>query len=314
MKVLKPDYNNLTYHGRWEKTEKGMVGHWVRPYFEFRFTGKQFTINTIGTNDYWIKIGTEEHSGNGSGADLTRIFNEVTTVNIRVKVNNNTLSPFILKSITHDGIIEPLPSKRKHNCLFIGDSLTHSDMSYSVVIPQRFNYDYTVVAQGGLALCNGRGYCEMPGPDKRTDQTKYGMESAFYFFTAPAEELEIVPYDFKLSEDYDIVFLNYGTNDRLITPEDLPEFKEKYVKLVKEVHELYPNATFYLVQPAADHETELRLKTIEEAALEACKISPKINYVSSKGWGVEISDDKVHPTPAGYKHFAEKLIEAIGLE
>lgn len=314
MKILKPDYKNISFHGRWEKTKDGMIGHWVRPYFEFKFTGTQFTINTEGLNHYWIKIGDEEHSGNGAGADITRFFPEVTTVDVKVKVTNNTSTPFVLKGITHDGVIEPLPSKRKHNCLFIGDSLTYAAESHSSIIPNKFDYDYTVVAQGGLALCNGRGYCTIPAPEHRADQTRYGMESAFYFFTAPAEALEIVPYDFKLSEDYDIIFLNYGTNDRLISDDMLPEFKEKYVKFVKEVHELYPKATFYLLLPAADHENGLRLKTIEEAALDACKISSNIKYISSRGWDVEIGEDKVHPTAAGYKLYAEKVIEAIGLK
>lgn len=314
MKFLKPNYKNLSFHGRWEKTDKGMVGHWVRPYFEFKFTGTQFTINTEGANSYRIIMDNDEYSANGAGADVTRFFNEKTTVNVKVKINNDTGFPFILKGITHDGVIEPLPSKRKHNCLFIGDSLTHDAQSHSVVIPNMFDYDYTVIAQGGQALCNGRGYCGVPAPEYRKDQTKYGMESTFYHFTALSEKVDVVPYDFKLSEDYDMVFLKYGTNDRLINEEALPEFKEKYYKLVKEVHELYPKADFYLLLPAADHETGLRLKTIEEAALKACEISPKIKYISSRGWDIEISGDKVHPTAAGYKDYALKVIDAIGLK
>ncbi len=311
MNFLKPNYKNISFHGRWQKTDEGMIGHWCRPYFEFKFTGTQLTIHTGNNNPFRITVGNNEYSSDGSGADITRHFPEVTTVNVKVKCVN-TINPFILKGISHDGVIEPLPSKRKHNCLFIGDSLTQAGESHSTVIPQKFDYDYTIVAQGGMALCDGRGYGSVP--ECKSDQTRYGMESGFYFYNSPYQHVENVKYDFKCDEDFDMIFFNYGTNDRLITEEALPKFKETYVKFVKDIHERYPKADFYLLLPAADHESGLRLKTIEEAALEACKISPKIKYVSSRGWDIEIGADNVHPTPAGYKLYAEKVIEAIGLK
>ncbi len=290
--------NSFNFHGRWEKTEFGRISQWIRPYVEF-YCDKDFKLDiktekknyTVSING--IKTEAEDGKYVVNGDSLIRI------------TADETSNPMYFKGVETDGNIKKAPSRAKH-LLFIGDSLTHSPVSHSVVLPRELDYDYTCIAQGSMSLCIGRGYLKRP--DRAGVE---GMSKAFFKLQSPITHQELTDYDFNESETPDMIFINIGTNDRLINEENTVEFKEVYVDFVGQVRALYPKARIYLLLPIADSEGGFRRDTIEWCAKKCEEKYENITYVSSRGWNVEISEDKIHPTPEGYALFANKLLEFI---
>lgn len=162
-----------------------------------------------------------------------------------------------------------------------------------------------------MALCVDRGYVKV-----REELSDYrGMSVAFFHLTSPCEgTVPMIPFDFEGDCSYDAVILNIGTNDHLTDESYVPHFVEVYREFVARLHQLYPNVPTYLLLPSADtiDGSGWRRNTIEKCAKEAEAKYSNMTYISSREWDVEISSDKVHPTEAGYKTYAEELMKAIG--
>ena len=297
------DNNAFNYHGRWEKTDGGMKSHWVRPYVEFYCDG-DFAISLgEGSGEYTVWI-------NGETTKADEGIYKVSENSLVRLIANETANTVLFKGVETEGKVEFAKSRDK-NLLIIGDSLTHSPVSHSALLPKWWDCDYTCIAQGSMALCVDRGYINV-----REELSDYrGMSAAFFYLTSPCEGIvPMIPFDFESDCKYDAVILNIGTNDHLTDETYVEGFATVYREFVKKLNELYPEIPIYLLLPSADtvDGSGWRRNTIEKCAKEAEAKYENMTYISSRGWDVEISSDNVHPTEAGYKTYAEELKKAIG--
>lgn len=299
MEYISHNSKCFNYHGRWEQTPEGAKSHWVRPYFEFITDGDFVLKFAENSGEYTVTL-----NGEVITADNGKYRTDAESL-IRVTADD-TGKPFIFQGVEAAGSISRAPS-RKHHILFIGDSLTHSPVSHSVILPREWDCYYTCIAQGGMSLCIGRGYLNRP--DRAGCE---GMSVAFFKLQNPCERGEMTDYDFSQAETPDEIFINIGTNDHLTDDSYAVEFREVYINFVGRVRALYPNANVYLLLPAADTEGGYRRDTIEASAKECEEKYDGVKYISSRDWNVEISDDKVHPTERGYKTFADALMKTLG--
>ncbi len=301
MKYIDFSDSVANFHGRWQDTEKGKLSQWVRPYVEFIVTA-DFKLDVEAEDkNYSVKI-------NGESAEPKDGVYDVSEESLVRITADETSKPMYFKGLQTDGEIKKAPSREKH-ILFIGDSLSHSPVSHTVVLPRELNCDYTCVAQGGMSLCIGRGYLNRP--DRAGVE---GMSKAFFKWQSPTTHQEMADYDFTLSEIPDMIFVNIGTNDRLIDEANTVEFKEVYVDFIGKVRSLYPTAHMYLLLPVADSEGGFRRDAIEWCAKRCEELYDNITYISSREWDVEISEDKIHPTSKGYAVYAEEILKFLKAE
>lgn len=294
----------FNYHGRWENVGDGMKSHWTRPYVEF-YCNKDFSIVlSEGSGKYRVLI-------NGEKAEAESNIYKLPENSLIRLIADETANAVTFKGIETEGKVGFAKSREK-NILFIGDSLTHSAVSHSVLLPKWWDCDYTCIAQSSMALCVDRGYINV-----KEELSDYrGMSAAFFCLTHPAEG--IVPpvlFDFESEVKYDAVILNIGTNDHLTDESWVDGFVTVYREFVKKLNVLYPDIPIYLALPVADtkhSDIGWRRNTIEMCAKEAERVYPNMKYISSRGWDVEISEDGVHPTTEGYRIYAEELKKAIG--
>lgn len=294
----------FNYHGRWESTENGMKSHWTRPYVEF-YCDNAFSIELCensGRYIVWV---------NGEAAEAENGVYKVSQNSLIRIIADETANTVTFKGVETEGKVGFAKSRDK-NLLIIGDSLTHSAVSHSVLLPKWWDCDYTCVAQGGMALCVDRGYVNV---EEELKDYK-GMSAAFFCLTHPAEGIAPpVMFDFEHDVKYDAVILNIGTNDHLTDESWVQGFVDVYREFMKKLNTLYPDIPIYLALPVADtkgSDIGWRRNTIEMCAKEAESSYPNMKYISSRGWDVEISEDGVHPTTEGYRVYAEELMKAIG--
>lgn len=313
MAFIKANNNDFNFHGRWEETAHGFIGNWCRPYVEFIFKGSEFTVVTKGPNaEYIITVDGEKYvSTEGKSHKLTVLISDSDSHLIRIaKTTTRYFLEFV--GIETEGEIEKAHNRKAHY-LFIGDSLVEAGCGFSAIIPEQTNSDYTCIAQGGLALCRGRGY--YPRPADRTEADKReGMEDAFYNWQTPIALGEHTPYDITKAETPDYIFISLATNDMLFTEQNVPGFLESFDLFVGKIRALYPNAPIYLPMPYADSENGLRRDSFEKAAIAAENKYPNTKFISVRDWDVEISSDNIHPTGKGYAQYAENLMKATGIK
>lgn len=294
----------FNYHGRWESTENGMKSHWTRPYVEFWCDG-DFSVSLCdGSGRYSVWI-------NGEVAEAQDGVYQVAENSLIRIIANETANTVTFKGVETEGKVG-FANSREKNLLIIGDSLTHSEVSHSVLLPKWWDCDYTCVAQGGMSLCVDRGYVNV----KEELKDYKGMSAAFFCLTHPGEGVvPPIPFDFENDVKYDAVILNIGTNDHLTDESWVQGFVDVYREFVKKLNTLYPDIPIYLALPVADTKDSdigWRRNTIEMCAKEAESTYANMKYISSRGWDVEISEDGVHPTTEGYRVYAEELKKAIG--
>lgn len=299
MQFFRFDDKAFTYHGRWEDRKIVKKSHWVRPYVEFFAEGEFTVLTASGSGGYTVTV-------DGESAESTDgIFSTPKKSLIRVTASNDTSAPLLFYGIAADNAPKAAES-RQRKILFIGDSLTHSEFSHSAVLPKAYDADYVCIAQGGMALCLGRGY--MNRPDRAGTES---MEVAFFKLQNPLEKGEMTDYNFTASEIPTEIFINLGTNDHLTDESYAEGFEKAYAEFVGKVRNIYKSAPIYLLLPVADTEGGFRRNTIEAAAKRCEELYESVKFISSREWNVEISDDNVHPTEAGYAAFAEELIKAL---
>lgn len=297
------DSEVFNYHGRWESTPNGMKSHWTRPYVEF-YCDKDFSFKfceSPGKYIVWI---------NGEVAETENGAYKVSENSLIRLIADETANTITFKGVETEGKVEFAKSRDK-NLLIIGDSLTHSAVSHSVLLPKWWDCDYTCIAQGGMALCVDRGYINT----KEELKAYKGMSGAFFCLTSPCEGIvPMIPFDFESDRKYDAVILNIGTNDHLTDETYVEGFATVYREFMKKLNALYPDIPIYLALPVADTKDSdigWRRNTIEMCAKEAESTYPNMKYISSRDWKVEISEDGVHPTTEGYRVYAEELKKAI---
>ena len=300
---IKSETHYFNYHGRWQEVSGGKKAHWIRPYFEFNFKGESFKI--VGTNINKISVYVDGvKQGNNVNGDYTVSSGEHL---IRVTALDSA-EPFVFNGIQTEGDISRAKSRERY-FLFIGDSLTHSAESYSVVIPELLDADYTCIAMSGIALRDGKGYYNLP-----TGQTqKLGMESAFFNYQAVNEVGRYDEYSFSNERQPESIIIQIGTNDALSSESEKSSFVTKSTNFIKRLRQIYPAAKIIVALPKADHASGWRHKIIEAAAMDAIDKVDNVTFIDTRDWDVEISNDGIHPTADGYKAYANYLIQALNL-
>ena len=222
------DYFNYT--GRWQKTNDAMKAHWLRAYFTFKFKGSSFKI--VASGKYSVYYGntlsnayTEDSSGN-----RTYTTNPNETYEVKI-VSSPGVDVMTFYSLETNGNICRAESKNWY-FLFIGDSLTEPSNSWSQLIPDAVDADYTVLSKGGLALLDGNGGYQVPA-DAPTGG-RVGVESQFFNYERVDEkandEGKYTPYDFSTDRAPDMIFMNLGTNDIFHGGQDTTKFTNRYVE------------------------------------------------------------------------------------
>ncbi|MBO5746151.1 MAG: hypothetical protein J6S13_03590 [Clostridia bacterium] len=292
----------FNYHGRWEKTNNGYKSHWVRPYVEF-FCDADFGLKLgDGSGEYSVFVDGEKVNAEDGVYKLCK------KSLVRLTANE-TAHTVTFKGVETEGSVGFVPS-RKQNILFIGDSLTHSAVSHSVIIPRELDCDYTCIAQGSMALCVDRGYVKV-----KEELTPFkGMSAAFFYLTSPCEgRVPMVPFDFENERKYDKIIIQIGTNDHLTDESYVDGFVTVYREFVRKIIGIYGDTPVFLALPSADtvDGSGWRRNTIERCAKEAEAQYGNATYISSRGWDVEISSDNVHPTTQGYATYAYELLKHL---
>lgn len=297
----------FNYHGRWQDTPDGKKAHWLKPYFEFCFKGTSFKIICDDVKKLVVYIDGVYCASNSEGTVAE--FNVDDGEHLIRAISTSAGNPLIFKGVETEGKLSRAKSRDRY-ILFLGDSLTEANASHAFVIPKTIDCDYTVLAKGGMALRDKKGY--YPLPEDRTERE--GLEVAFFHYQAPAELGKRDEYSFENERQPESIVLNIGTNDALNAESEKQDFINHYVAFVKKLREIYPEAKIYAALPKADHESGWRLKIIEAAALETEKQVNNVQYVCSREWDVEISSDKVHLTDNGYAQYADCLMSVMGLK
>lgn len=226
---------------------------------EFTFAGSKAEITVIGDNTYGTD-GTRARFAvyvNGertmdemvTAAEKTyTVFSsakaKTTTVKI-VKLSEAAQSTLGIKEIkataTADGI-KPTADK-KYLIEFIGDSITcgygvddpdktHSfstatedaTKAYAVQTAETLGVDYSLVSYSGYGIISGY----TTGTNKQTSQLvpKEYEKTAFSYGNYNGFNIGSIPWEFKSSDQPDIVVINLGTNDQSYTKSELEKFYE----------------------------------------------------------------------------------------
>ena len=135
-------------------------------------------------------------------------------------------------------------------------------------------------------------------------------------------------YDFATGNSPDIVFIFLGTNDLSATSSNdaVNTFVTTYKAFIRKILAKYGQDTQICIMQSltsvagsASNDTSYgpsspRVKAIERVATELSIVYDNISYIDYQtvlSWNVEISDDNVHPSAAGYQTLTEKIAEFL---
>lgn len=304
MSFIKATNKCFNYHGRWDRTEDGMMrSHWTA-YFEFRIKAESFTLLfDRRTKGYSYAVDGKHLSGVGSGADVTFYLDPDEFHTVRITYGDGEF-PMYFKGIETDGEVEFAPNKPKYS-LFIGDQFTTSMYSFSKKIIAAKKCDYELIALTGIALCNGHGtYNEDP----------VGMETGFFSLESPKEGVPLTELNMKKQRVPDEIYVNLGQGDDLEDPANSENFKKTYVEFVAKLGKLWPKAKIYMLLPLLDSENGLKFDTVEAAAKKAAADIKNAKYISTRGLDIEVAKDGVNPSPAGYKTYTDFLMDKLKIK
>ena len=191
---------------------------------------------------------------------------------------------------------------------FIGDSITEAERSYVFACTEELDVDYSIVAKGGMALCDGFGW--YLAPDKPYgDPERTGMESMYWKLADMGYIEDMGDYNFKYCRTPDIITVFLGTNDYLDSPADeeagnIEKFKEHYTEFILKIRKLFPTPPIFILQALSDK--YCRVRGIDEAFKLMQQKVDNITLVDSNNWGIEICEDGTHPTQAGFDDMGAK--------
>jgi hypothetical protein len=192
----------------------------------------------------------------------------------------------------------------------IGDSITQAFPGFSTTLGENWGGDYSIVAQGGMALCDGFGWYAIPEGMK----DRVGMETNYFKLEYPFENINPDDYKFEYCRQPDVVTVFLGTNDFLDNPDhwangNLDIFYPKYAAFLEKIRQHYPKARIYVFNALTDK--MFRRRGIEKAFELASKTVDNIYLLNIQDWNIEVSDDGTHPTLLGYTDLGIKLAKYI---
>ncbi|MEE0928516.1 MAG: SGNH/GDSL hydrolase family protein [Acutalibacteraceae bacterium] len=299
---------NFVFTGIWQENGKDeIVNYKTAAFFEIGFTGTLVTL--VSNRDNVIEAyidgkkvdpmpcGNKYQYEAGKGEHLLKVC---------IRLENHLK----LKGIEigdEEKVFAPPSRPYIH---IIGDSITQAYPGYSTVLGENWGGDYSIVAQGGMAVCDGFGWYTIPqGMDARV-----GMESNYFKLEFPFENINSGDYRFTYCRQPDVVTVYLGTNDFLDNPThwengNLDIFYPKYATFLARIREHYPKARIYVLNALSDK--MFRRQGIEKAFEEACKTVDNIYLLNIQDWGIEVSEDGTHPSLAGYTDMGLKLAKYI---
>lgn len=267
--------------------------------------------------------------------------NERHSAKITFKYANGAHGLQYVKTSKHGAIIKSNDNKKYVQ--FIGDSITEGTLSYSYTIPAVYDHDYSIIALSGIALQDGSGWYyssqNQIWSGKLSREDSVGMESAYFTLKSPKngywldeeENLKYTNpvYDVENDHKPDAIVIGIGTNDAYFVTNEVSgvgsqDFKDSYVEFVTKLNTLYPDADIYIIRQfnnVKDNGEGVNLSAkydaVREATLDAVdelkntSFADKVNYIDTTSWNVEISDDDVHPSAAGYAALRDLVYEEI---
>ena len=333
-KYYADDISLFKYCGAWQAEEEDphtMITYWTVSYVEIDFTGSEILLDFTkkSTFDMCIDNGNSVNK-TAEGLYLVQVENGNHTIRIYTRGNH--------KRVYFGGAAIPAgqslkrTAKRAHYVQFIGDSITQNN-SYVPKVAQGANWDFSMTAQGAIALRTGYGALAHFSPvmvsKLGAEKVKVGMEEAFFKLEIPTDsvgslaeikkylkyhdEPEKFDYHFKTGYYPDIVFIFLGTNDKLDYPSE-QDFTNRYNTFVSRILEVYgKNTKVYLMQGL--NGTEGKYHCISAAANKIMSNYPEnvffIDRTTVDSWGVEMSTDNLHPSDNGYSTLANSIIDYL---
>lgn len=316
----------FSYKGRWEDKGTYMLSNWTRPYVDFAVKASELTVNfgsdtTAKTFKIFIN-GKEVYRGSGytgTSVDLSSVLaSGVNKVRILNEAETTQLS---FSGITVDANAKKLDAPANDiNVMFIGDSITSATKGYSYLLPTELGYDFTTISRSGIAFLDGN----YSGTVK---EGALGMGTKFKQMQSLDKGEDA--YDFSKSENYDMIFVNIGTNDIYkatvggVEYDKREEFKREYKNFIEFIAEKYSNAKIYVIKPlrkqslvAGDNESKnnayYRGLTFDEIGIEAGTYGDKVEFIDTTGWDINFSStENIHPSASGHDQIKTKLIDII---
>lgn len=319
------DDEALTYYGRWQTVGNSKIANWNAPYVKFNFTGTSLLADIEGSANIYVTIdgikniysGVTGRTNLATGLEDTEHTAMIQFRSINGKTGLKGL--YIDENATATAYVPDVP-----HIQFIGDSITTYGTSYSYSIPEKYGLDYSIISMSGIALQDNVGWYY--GTVGITPTEQVGMESAYFCQKCPRDAYSTVDGDVVynnstadwLNDNPDVIVIGIGTNDNDdinkgtigATQED---FKNSYIEFVEKLAEEFTNADIYILRQFnhtyGDYD-KLR-KATYDAYDELSKTYSNVKYIDSTDWDIEISNDKVHPTTAGFNELSKKVYEAI---
>lgn len=284
MKSIKPSDKRLQYMGRIDFSDPDAPDFfWAGSLVQFAFTGAELVFileNHISYNglqlgcildgkEHTIELGDADNRYDlpVSGAGMHKC--------ILFKRQDST-HHFVLREIllADDGDLSALPPLPKLKLECYGDSVTAGSIveavdcvaaqdppvydsvydnawhSYAMQTARLLNAQVHLVAQGGIALFDNTGYF---------DNGRYGLETAYdklcYFPDVPMTQWDFSRYT------PDFVTIAIGQNDQhfdgkdqIHTPEQRSRWLETYCRILSDLMQKYPDATFILLLTVLMHD------------------------------------------------------------
>ena len=304
---MKINYNDpmIKLTGIWQERNEGISSYGTIAFLEVGFSGENLILDCeiIGNAIFYF-------DGNETAPDITEnglYFSGKSAKHIlKVKVYGD--GHFCFRSAVTDGFfLKPEKNKYIH---FIGDSITHAYPGFASVAAESLGWDYSVVAECGMALVDGWGWYEIPPFMKE----RIGMETRYFQLESCRETGERNLCNFAALRKPDIVVIFLGTNDYLNSEKsrqcgNVEIFAEHYLCFVSKLRNLYPNSDFYILKGITD--TLCRNEAIESAFKLISKQIDNSFLIPSDKWDIEICKDGTHPTQYGYKQIADNLIRYL---
>jgi lysophospholipase L1-like esterase len=312
---------------------------WPSTGVAFSFEGTTASINIAdlrGTASATLYIDDNEpiviSNVNGTSITTPVLSQGVHSVELRKRSETN-FGTFRVEDVTTDGaFVEPeTPVTRRIE--IIGDSISvgygldgvlpctdsaalqNNPKTYGAVAARALGADYSVVAWSGKGLI--RNYASNPpdtSPPMPQLYTRYGANDADGSFTFPPDW---VP---------DAVVINLGTNDfsylDVRDPVDPDELLDALLKLIRSIHEHYPEAEFFLMSspllndnwPAGQNQKSTHAAVLQDAIKNVCG-GIKAHFVDWPSQGAEVGCD-YHPVAStnliGAGLLEESIREALG--
>ena len=210
--------------------------------------------------------------------------------------------------------------------MFIGDSITSAANSYSRLTPMNLNADFVTVSRSGIALRDGKSYFSPSGGNI------VGMQSRFnYYESVGGNYMPNGNNLFDFNDNYDIIFINLGTNDRLTASQTLTQdqisnnedFKKAYIEFLNTVKQKYSQSQIVAIKPlkggnnaTADRKRENanRGELFDEMYKNGALNIDGVHYCDTSDWNVEYLADELHPSDNGHMAITQLLTDYLKSE